>query len=63
EGSLQAQVLKPLVTSLAFGLVASTLLVLFVVPVIYAILDDFGLIGKVENESPAGAAAPTSAAE
>ena len=63
EGSLQAQVLKPLVTSLAFGLVTSTLLVLFVVPVIYAILDDFGLIGKVENESPAGTAAPTSAAE
>ncbi len=43
ETSLQAQVLVPLVTSLAFGLMASTLLVLFVVPAIYAILDDFGL--------------------
>ncbi len=43
ETSLQAQILVPLVTSLAFGLVASTLLVLFVVPSIYAILDDFGL--------------------
>lgn len=32
ETSLQAQVLIPLVTSLAFGLLASTVLVLFVVP-------------------------------
>jgi len=43
ETSLQAQVLIPLVTSLAFGLIATTVLVLFVVPSIYAILDDFGL--------------------
>ena len=43
ETSLQAQVLIPLVTSLAFGLVATTVLVLFLVPAVYAILDDFGL--------------------
>lgn len=43
ETSLQAQVLIPLVTSLAFGLMASTLLVLLVVPVIYTIFSDFGL--------------------
>ena len=43
ETSLQAQVLIPLVTSLAFGLLASTVLVLFVVPAIYAILDDWNL--------------------
>ncbi len=43
ETSLQAQVLIPLVTSLAFGLTASTILVLFLVPAAYAILDDFGL--------------------
>ncbi len=43
ETSLQAQVLIPLVTSLAFGLMASTLLVLIVVPCLYAILHDFGL--------------------
>ncbi|MEL7349145.1 MAG: hypothetical protein AAFN17_15420, partial [Pseudomonadota bacterium] len=30
-------------TSLAFGLMATTLLVLFVVPAFYAILDDLGL--------------------
>ncbi len=43
ERSLQAQVLTPLVTSLAFGLLAATLLVLLVVPSIYGILDDFNL--------------------
>ncbi len=43
ETSLQAQVLIPLVTSLAFGLMASTVLVLFVVPAFYTILDDWGL--------------------
>lgn len=43
ETSLQAQVLVPLVTSLAFGLMATTVLVLLLVPAIYSILDDFGL--------------------
>jgi hydrophobic/amphiphilic exporter-1 (mainly G- bacteria), HAE1 family len=42
ETSLQAQILIPLVTSLAFGLMATTILVLFLVPAIYSILDDFG---------------------
>lgn len=43
ETSLQAQILIPLVTSLAFGLMATTVLVLFLVPAVYSILDDFGL--------------------
>ena len=43
ETSLQAQILLPLVTSLAFGLMATTVLVLVLVPAVYAILDDFGL--------------------
>jgi multidrug efflux pump subunit AcrB len=43
ESSLQAQILIPLVTSLAFGLMATTILVLFLVPAMYSILDDFGL--------------------
>ncbi len=43
ETSLQAQILIPLVTSLAFGLLFSGLMVLFVLPSIYAIFDDFGL--------------------
>jgi HAE1 family hydrophobic/amphiphilic exporter-1 len=43
EKSLQAQVLIPLVTSLVFGLLAATLLVLLVVPALFSILDDLGL--------------------
>lgn len=43
EQSLQAQVLIPLVTSIVFGLLATAILVLMVVPSLYAILDDFGL--------------------
>lgn len=54
EQSLQAQVLIPLVTSLAFGLASATLLVLLVVPSLYAILDDFGLCAKVEAEPEDG---------
>ena len=47
ETSLQAQVLKPLVASLGFGLAAATFQVLFLVPALYAILDDFGLTERV----------------
>jgi multidrug efflux pump subunit AcrB len=43
ERSLQAQILIPLVTSLTFGLFSATVLVLIVVPALYAILHDFGL--------------------
>lgn len=60
ETSLQAQILIPLVASLAFGLLAATLVVLFVLPAIYAILDDLGL-GTIaaarKREASAGAAA------
>ena len=58
ETSLQAQILIPMVASLAFGLIASVVMVLFVVPAVYAILDDFELSTlaaerKAEQESPA----------
>lgn len=43
ERSLQAQILVPLVASVVFGLLATTALVLFVVPALYAIFDDLGL--------------------
>ena len=43
ETSTQAQVLKPLVISVTFGLLASTFLVLIVIPCLYAILADLGL--------------------
>lgn len=42
EGSLQAQILKPLAVSIVFGLMASTVLILIIVPALYGILDDFG---------------------
>ncbi len=43
ERSLQAQVLIPIAISICFGLLASTALVLLVLPPLYVILDDFGL--------------------
>ncbi len=41
EKSLQAQILIPLATSIIFGLLATTSLVLLVVPALYSILNDF----------------------
>jgi multidrug efflux pump subunit AcrB len=46
ESSLQAQIVQPLVVSIVCGIFASTLMVLFVIPCAYAILDDFGLMSK-----------------
>jgi len=51
ERSLQAQVLIPLATSIAFGLMASTVLVLLVIPSLYLILADFGLVEKRAGEA------------
>ncbi|MGR5176758.1 efflux RND transporter permease subunit [Vibrio parahaemolyticus] len=48
ETSLQAQVIQPLVISIVFGIFASTLLVLFMIPAAYAILADWGLVHKHE---------------
>ncbi|MBF0471323.1 MAG: efflux RND transporter permease subunit, partial [Gammaproteobacteria bacterium] len=53
ETSLQAQVLIPLVVSIAFGLLATTLMVLFIIPVLYVIFDDLGWSDAVtETASP-----------
>ncbi|HIJ22398.1 MAG: efflux RND transporter permease subunit [Gammaproteobacteria bacterium] len=49
ETSLQAQILIPLATSLAFGLTSATLIAIFLVPAIYCILDDFNALGEVES--------------
>ena len=45
ETSQQAQVLIPLAVSIAFGILASTILVLMVIPCTYAILADLKLLG------------------
>jgi len=58
ETSLQAQVLIPLVTSLAFGLTASTVLVLVVIPCAFAVLHDLELTSTARG----GSAAPVAAA-
>ncbi len=46
ETSTQAQTLKPLVISVVFGLLTSTVLVLLVLPALYVILADLGLARK-----------------
>jgi multidrug efflux pump subunit AcrB len=56
ETSLQAQVMIPLATSLAFGLTSATVLALVLVPVVYVILDDLGIARRVRHDdvSPVG---------
>ena len=51
EKSTQAQVLIPLIISIAFGLLVTTMLVLLVVPALYSVLHEFGLssISKSNN--------------
>jgi multidrug efflux pump subunit AcrB len=44
ETSLQAQVLVPLVTSVVFGMLAATFLIILVLPASYAILEDMGFV-------------------
>ena len=50
EKSTQAQVLIPLITSIVFGLLVTTLLVLLVVPALFSILDEFGLTSVSETD-------------
>lgn len=57
ERSLQAQVLIPLVAALAFGLIASTILVLIMMPCFYAILHDLGLSTTSREERDEAAVA------
>jgi multidrug efflux pump subunit AcrB len=53
EKSLQAQILIPLASSLAFGLVTATIAALFLVPTLYCILDDFNALGQLDAEQEA----------
>jgi multidrug efflux pump subunit AcrB len=57
ERSLQAQLLIPIAASLVFGLAASTILVLIVLPAVYTILDDLGLAARLAGEQASSAAA------
>jgi multidrug efflux pump subunit AcrB len=46
EQSTQAQFLRPIVASLAFGLTGATLLALFLTPAVFAILHDLRLVRR-----------------
>ncbi len=46
ERSMQAQILIPLACSIVFGLLATTLLVLFIIPALYSVFDDMHLLRK-----------------
>ena len=47
ETSRQARFLIPMAISLAFGVLFSTLIILYLIPVLYAILEDFkGLVSR-----------------
>ncbi|MCC7387473.1 MAG: efflux RND transporter permease subunit [Phycisphaerales bacterium] len=52
EQSLQAQVLIPIAISIVFGLLASTLLVLLVLPCLYVLLTDLGLTARPGPREP-----------
>lgn len=52
ETSTQAQVLQPLVVSLIFGMITATCLILFVLPALYVILQDFGLASDHHMQEP-----------
>jgi len=51
EQSPQAQILIPLATSIVFGILSSTLLVLFVVPCLYTVLEDLGVVNISQNST------------
>lgn len=55
EKSLQAQILTPLATSIVFGLLASTLLVLLVVPEIFCVFDDFNWLAAEKSATGSNA--------
>ncbi|MBT5230800.1 MAG: efflux RND transporter permease subunit, partial [Methylococcales bacterium] len=44
ETSTQALILVPMVTSIVFGMLTSTLLIMLVLPAMYSIMEDFGLV-------------------
>ena len=59
ETSLQAQVLVPLVASVVFGMMSSTILLLLVLPASYAIMEDLG-IRETEDDELISEKAPAS---
>ncbi|MEE9350691.1 MAG: efflux RND transporter permease subunit, partial [Thiotrichaceae bacterium] len=55
ETSSQALILVPLVTSIVFGMLTSTMLIMFVLPAMYTIMEDIGFVnidGNNEDAEP-----------
>lgn len=50
ETSTQALILVPLVTSIIFGMLTSTLLIMLVLPAVYAIMEDVGFISLTSDK-------------
>ena len=50
ETSTQALVLVPLVTSIVFGMLTSTILIMLVLPSMYAIMEDIGFVNLTVDE-------------
>lgn len=53
ETSSQALILVPLVTSIVFGMLTSTLLIMLVLPAMYAIMEDLGVVRLRADEPEA----------
>lgn len=51
ETSSQALILVPLVTSIVFGMITSTFLIMLVLPAVYAIMEDIGFV-VLEESAP-----------
>jgi len=51
ETSIQAKILVPLVTSIVFGMLTSTLLILLVLPSVYGIMEDIGFVKLKKSAS------------
>jgi len=52
ESSTQALILVPLVTSIVFGMLTSTVLIMLVLPAMYAIMEDFGFAKLAVEPEP-----------
>ena len=51
ETSTQALILVPLVTSIVFGMLTSTLLIMLVLPSVYAIMEDIGFVSLTSKDN------------
>jgi len=51
ETSTQALILVPLVTSIVFGMLTSTLLIMLVLPAMYGIMEDIGFVKLAKKEN------------